>query len=224
MTDIAKVVENTGRYTVGKKLLVVCFFSNGEAPILGYGHPFMMGSDKYPSDIVIRELTVTEHHKVKWDYDKEEDEASYDGYLLKDTESNIYANQYPKASYGQTTDSGNRLFTRHCDSVEELTVMLGCNEPTMFYLLSDFYRNMTEGIVKLTDRQSEGEESEGLNKLIQNLKKLKADIDSRVKSEFKMEYKMTTELVGEARRAITHAVLWKYSKEHQTLIKAEDYL
>lgn len=54
------------------------------------------------------DLTVTEHHKVPGEWS---DEKEYDGFIATDKNGNIWHNQYPRASYGQLSDSADGNFS-----------------------------------------------------------------------------------------------------------------
>lgn len=94
----------TGRYSIGEEIYG-CVFIYGERASIG--QPFMMFSQDYPTDIKFIKLTVKEHHKVPGDYDEE---VKYDGYILAADDGTIFTNQYPRASYGQVSDRGDRIF------------------------------------------------------------------------------------------------------------------
>ena len=95
--------QNTGRYSVGQEIIGINFRYEGRK-IAGVLIPYIYNDEK-PSRIVFNKLTVTEHHKVPWDQDSSENpEKKYDGYKLIDPSGRIWTNQYPRASYGQTSD------------------------------------------------------------------------------------------------------------------------
>lgn len=58
-------------------------------------------------------LTCTEEHDVAWDQDPKQ-EKKYKGYLFKDKDGNVWANQYPMAS-GQLDDTADGLVRRWFD-------------------------------------------------------------------------------------------------------------
>lgn len=60
------------------------------------------------AQIFFNELTVTEHHKVPGEWDNEK---KYDGFILIDGQNRVWHNQYPRAIYGQLSDSSDDLFT-----------------------------------------------------------------------------------------------------------------
>ena len=59
-------------------------------------------------EIYFRKLTITEHEKVS---DEFTTEKQYDGYKAKDTDGNVWHNQYPEASYSQTSNEQDFLFS-----------------------------------------------------------------------------------------------------------------
>ena len=64
--------------------------------------------------IEVKMLTCVEHHKVPnhWD-ESETPELNCDGFIFLDEENGIrWANQYPRASYGQVSDAADRLVER----------------------------------------------------------------------------------------------------------------
>ena len=94
----------TGRYSVGEEIYACVFVYSDR---ISTSQPFMMRSIETPTDIKFIKLTVKEHHKVPGDYD---DEVKYDGYILAADDGTIFTNQYPRASYGQLDDRGDRIF------------------------------------------------------------------------------------------------------------------
>lgn len=59
------------------------------------------------SKLFFNELTVTEHHRVPGEWS---DDVQYDGFILNDSEGRVWHNQYPRASYGQISDTCDGLF------------------------------------------------------------------------------------------------------------------
>lgn len=101
------------RYEIGQKVWVMfAHVTNSRAyPMRVPYTPWNYGPVIPKVDLI--ELTVTEHHKVRWDYDNPEDEAKYDGYLLTDEKGGVWANQYPHASYSQTSTAADQAFNRY---------------------------------------------------------------------------------------------------------------
>ena len=94
----------TGRYSVGEEIYACVFVYSNHISI---SLPYTPWSNETPTDIKFIKLTVKEHHKVPGDYD---DEVKYDGYILAADDGTIFTNQYPRASYGQVSDRGDRIF------------------------------------------------------------------------------------------------------------------
>ena len=71
--------------------------------------PFIMSytGSELTKHVELKILKCIEHHKVRGDYDKEDMEPQYDGFVFLDQEGIRWYNQYPRASYGQTNDAAN---------------------------------------------------------------------------------------------------------------------
>lgn len=82
------------------------------------------GSKYFPwedtlNSITLTKLTCIEHHRVPGEWD---DVVQYDGFLFTDPEGNKWANQYPRASYGQISDTQNWVVrTRINDKYRKMT-------------------------------------------------------------------------------------------------------
>lgn len=96
------------RYEIGEVVPVICFIYPSVNNFISFRAPYIWG-DKEDPVINVKLLTVSEHHKVAWDQDPTE-EKKHDGFLLKDENGIVFANQYPRASYGQISDRSDRLF------------------------------------------------------------------------------------------------------------------
>jgi hypothetical protein len=92
-------------------------------------------------------LTVAEHHRVRSDYDAETEEPRYDGYVLKSGDD-VWHNQYPTAEYGQVSDAGDRMFTRHVVGGWEAWLTANPGKPMETRLLSDYLADLKRGIWK----------------------------------------------------------------------------
>lgn len=139
------------RYRVEQNLFAVHFGYNLHIPrTYGfYTHPLMWDNIE-PDDINIIKLTVTEHHKVPDNYDTE-GKLDYDGYLLKSEDGQTFTNQYPRASYGQLSDDGNRRFTIHIKDTDSLDKVRNGNPKAIFelHLLSEVLEKIKRGIKEL---------------------------------------------------------------------------
>ncbi len=139
------------RFHVNQNLFAVHFGYNVNVPrTYGFYSQPMLWDNIEPDDINFVKLTVTEHHKVP-DAHAPDTEAKYDGYLLKNDAGQVFANQYPHASYGQTSDEGNRRFAVHITKSGELDKLQEENEKAVFeyYLLSDVLEKIQRGIKDL---------------------------------------------------------------------------
>ena len=96
------------RYEIGEVVPVICFIYPSVDNFFSVRAPYIWG-DKEDPIIRVKLLTVVEHHKVAWDQYPTE-EKKHDGFLLKDENGIVFANQYPRASYGQISDRSDRLF------------------------------------------------------------------------------------------------------------------
>lgn len=96
------------RYNIGQKVLVLFYVLNGR---VGFVNPLYMPWQDKLDELMVKVLTITEHHKVAWDQDPNS-EAKYDGFLAVDEDGQPWGNQYPKASYGQLSDQANWYFER----------------------------------------------------------------------------------------------------------------
>jgi len=103
------------RYQVGEKLWVMfAHVTNSNLYPLrvaytpwDYGHVL--------PKLEFLELEVIEHHKVRNEYAQPDSEPDCDGYLLRDSDGNMWSNQYPLASYGQLTTASDQHFSRYFD-------------------------------------------------------------------------------------------------------------
>jgi hypothetical protein len=99
------------RYKLNQKIWTIGLtLVNKESnkPVYPYGFLRPYPNQFDITNIFFNELTVTEHHKVSGEWS---DEKQYDGFILKDTQDRVWHNQYPRASYGQLSDSNDGLFT-----------------------------------------------------------------------------------------------------------------
>ena len=102
--------ENKTRYTVGQEIIVVGF-NYGPGNEVWFGRrPFALNAADYPLSIKLFNLKVTKHHKVAWDQDPK-GKKRYDGFILTAEDESVWYNQYPSASYSQTSHTADRRFT-----------------------------------------------------------------------------------------------------------------
>ena len=87
------------RYEIGSHVYVVKFHYGDGHDDCGVRYPYMW-SRKECARMEILRLTVKEHHKVTDEYS---DNKDYDGYILESDDGRKFYNQYPTASYSQTS-------------------------------------------------------------------------------------------------------------------------
>lgn len=85
--------------------------------------PYSSMYDPEQPEIRVQFLTVKEQHDVAWEFDPK-GEKRHTGYILADAEGNAWRNQYPYASYGQTTDTADGLFDLALNSKEAVDEFL----------------------------------------------------------------------------------------------------
>ena len=134
----------TGRYSIGEEIYACVFIYADHASI---SQPYMMLNQKTPIDIKFIKLTVKEHHRVPSEW---ADDLDYDGYILTTDDGTIYTNQYPRASYGQLSDYGDRVF--HIDfrgkTEEDFKVMYEneTKNPTEYVKISEVFTPMVKAL------------------------------------------------------------------------------
>lgn len=167
------------RYQVGEKLIVAFFKFEGEKGFLWFSMPYLY-HEKQIEQILLKEMEVTEHHKVSWEYDAD-NKNDHDGYVLKDKDGNIWHNQYPKASYGQTSSEADFRFRRNSNP-------FGKKEDIPGYLVMDYrlltqvYDDIYTGIVELPKRNNPP------TQLIEKLTELKERLEKQLAEEFKKKF------------------------------------
>jgi hypothetical protein len=148
----------------------------------------LMYNNEMPHKINFVKLTVTEHHKVRDSYESNDKPATHDGFLLKDDQGSVYANQYPTASFGQMSDEANRRFHLHetDENSDEMIARLKAT-PNSFYechLLSDVLEKIMKGIRDLSEIAESNPNRVDLLTKIELLKKLQ----EQIKEEFLKAY------------------------------------
>lgn len=100
---------NTGRYSIGEEIYAMSYiYETGGETHSSCLRPLTWLQENTPKEVKFIKLTVKEHHKVPIEYTND----LGDGYILETDDPSVkYTNQYPVASYGQVTDTGNRIFT-----------------------------------------------------------------------------------------------------------------
>ena len=182
--------QNTGRYSVGQEIIGINFCYEGRK-IAGVLIPYIYNDEK-PSRIVFNKLTVTEHHKVPWDQDSSENpEKKYDGYKLIDPSGRIWTNQYPRASYGQTSDGANYQFNPELKEGETWKSYWESDETCEFLNVVSYYGNLMRGVAEF-DKDASGAslaDQEWRALMRTRLAELKAEIDKRIKTEYGLVFK-----------------------------------
>jgi hypothetical protein len=201
---------STGRYSVGEKIYGISFqYESQSGKNRGYRQPFIFGELEKPSQIDIVELTVTEHHKVSSDWD-EQDKKNYDGYKLQDDKGQVWHNQYPTASYGQTTDTADRMFEIHVTDRCEIEKLLKGTEPWQVYSVTSLYTDIARGVDELVkpDNRRKTDDEAWYDKRLELLKELKSDIENKMK-ELGLVFK--TVAIWDKHPDITKSILVKES-------------
>lgn len=167
------------RYQVGEKLIVAFFKFEGEKGIRWFSMPYLY-HEKEIEQILLKELEVTEHHAVSWEYDIE-NKTDHDGYVLKDKDGNFWNNQFPKASYGQTSCEADFRFRRVLlsgDKEASVPDFLDVDNR----LLTQVYDDIYTGIVELPKRKNPP------TQLIEKLTELKERLEKQLAEEFKKKF------------------------------------
>ncbi len=160
--------------------------------------PYMFGKDDAVEKIQIIKLTVKEHHKVRWDYDEDNAEPKYDGFLLEDEKGRRWSNQYPTASYEQLSDSADRQFQIYTEGKENWDKLFeehaANGDPVEYYLLTNIVRSISQGIKFHTNEKNGDKRNPSLAKKLIELKE-------KIFDQFKQEFNLTmkeepTELPG----------------------------
>ena len=171
------------RYTIGEVLTTIQFKTNNKKEgshfgIYTTGKPHMLKVDENVQFEIIQ-LTVTEHHKVPSEWDTE-NKLDCDGFKLVDSKNLIWHNQYPRASYGQISDSSDREFNRRDQlEEEEKQNLLLPQYPHCTCLVTDFLKSLKEGF----DCDDEPIRTARVNLFLQIEQKLLSDFNLVLKEE-----------------------------------------
>ncbi len=166
------------RYEVGQEVYVISF--SYETDKFTSLFPLLYNDDQ-PTKIFVEKLTVTEHHKVSWDQDPK-DEKKYDGFVLTREDGTIWHNQFPYASYGQTSSTADYVFTfnpNFSETGKELEAKWKAllenesNFPTKFEELTVNYGRINRGIADFKAAcENKDPESDQRNQISRVAKKL----------------------------------------------------
>lgn len=150
------------RYDLQQTLFVVQFdfdLIHSEIKRLIFRQP-MLHDSVFPTKCNFNLLTVTEHHKVRNEWQDAKEEPKCDGFVLSDASGKRFTNQYPTASYGQTTDTGDRRFCLDIAEDGKFGAYFAENPDAIFeyHLLSDLLENIQRGIegLRVPERGEEG--------------------------------------------------------------------
>ncbi len=186
------VSSSTGRYSPGQELYGIAF-SYRSKKMSSIGAP-MLWDEEYPSAIHFIKLKVTEHHRVPNEFDeKQEPTLDCDGYKLVDEKGRVFLNQFPRASYGQITDNGDRQFREDWKGDFNERFKTDKEDPSEFTLLTEMFATIAKGIRDLEREMAKsykpGKYSQGITyyKLqlrAHTLRKLKAEIEARFTEKF----------------------------------------
>lgn len=129
------------RYQVGSKVpfLVIQYeASTGRKYLNGFGSTFMPWEGTL-LNIHVEMLECIEHHKVPNAYDESDTPTlDCDGFIFKAEAGFIWHNQYPRASYGQVSDTADRIVSRAFpEGTDHKTIDV---ENTIIYMESAFHR------------------------------------------------------------------------------------
>lgn len=143
------------RYQVGQKVPFIHVGFNYHKDPDRPNHPRVVGMyipwrDQLTS-LTILHMIVKEHHKVPWDQDDSE-ELKYDGFIFDDHNGTIWNNQYPRASYGQTTDTADWIVKYPIESLEQYE-QLKKDGRKVFYAqdLGKYLDTVLQGIREMAD-------------------------------------------------------------------------
>lgn len=179
------------RYQVGQELFAVHFgYKSGSPHAYGLFSLPLFFDNVVPDVINFTKLTVTEHYKVHNAHETDTaKDPDCDGYLLKSDSDTVFSNQYPVASYGQVSDTGDRRFRLKLTEEQApngYRALRDSNPETIFeyHLLSDVLETMVRGIKELGDVMPSEERSERAREKLELLDPLY----ERVIKEFKEKY------------------------------------
>ena len=172
------------RYQPQQEIFVVAFrYPTMDQRMLTYRQP-LIHDDNQPTRIYFNKLTVAEHHRVRSEWAAVDSEPTCDGYLLSAEDGKVYSNQYPTASYGQTTDTADRRFFLHLEEKEgvyEKFLADNPDSPLEYNLLTDVIESIMKGIKDLGAIPTEAE----------NYKRAKAKHDQLVVLQARMLLEFT---------------------------------
>lgn len=187
--------SSTGRYFPGQELYGIAFSYQDEN--MSCTSLPLLWNDKYPSKIHLVKLTVSQHHKVPDCYDERKPpELSCDGYHLVGTNGRTYTNQFPTASYGQLTDTADRIFTEEvAEGGWKERLERDAEDPSRYMLVTSVFADVTKGIRDIRRKMKEIHQPKKHSQTIQyyefqrklnQLEKLQEDIRHEVLKQFEV--------------------------------------
>ena len=100
----------TTRFQIGQTLTTIAFRMPGiKKATFGPRVPLLFDSIQ-PEKITLIDLVVKEHHKVNNEFEDADQEKTCDGFVLECEDGKTWHNQFPRASYSQTSDACDRQF------------------------------------------------------------------------------------------------------------------
>lgn len=144
------------RYSIGEVLTTIQFKTRYDLDTFSFDrYEFFTDDTKkmYKPQFEIIQLTVTEHHKVSSQWDTENN-LDYDGFKLVDSRNLVWHNQFPKASYGQVTDTQDQIFKRIDKLPEEKDDPIHLNYPAKTRLVTDYLDFLKRNVNRFDFEQS----------------------------------------------------------------------
>lgn len=177
------------RYVENQELFGVQFThaTFSQYPGLQFVQP-LMHNDEQPTAINFDKFTVTKHAKVPNEHAGEGD-LSCDGYILRDQNDVVFANQYPIASYGQLSNEGDRRFFMHLPEKQDFENQLEKNANTVFeyHLFNEVLERILRGIVDLDAIPLDATAEPQKTRIVTKLAGLKI-LRDRLVDQFQREY------------------------------------
>jgi len=154
------------RYQLNEKILAIGFYheSDEATKMIINSIGYVISTPHLNWKFKIIELEVIEHHKVGDANDTSENpEKKYDGYILT-ADGVSFRNQYPHASYGQISDTADRVF-RVVVEPGKLPQAIEKHKAVHYHLLSEQYEFLKDNI----HRDREPVIVEGVARLIKEI-------------------------------------------------------
>ncbi len=153
------------RYQIGQKVPFIHFTVKGQYVREDMNHMVFTLPIPWENTIAataIRHMVCVEHHKVPWDQDPDGD-IKYDGFVFDDQQGHKWYNQYPRASYGQLTDTADGRIHIHPNEGETFD-SLDKNKVVM--VMQDLARYLSELLMSV-HQVTKNKDSNRANQLVQ---------------------------------------------------------